>query len=212
MKRFILIYLPIICIAIAAIAKLKLTESIDALPKEYESSANFDPITKDNSIKSTEKKSDSQLHALQEQIEELNDKVNDLEDENNELNQEVRKERAAAQPTEDELRAQERQSNNKDVSKTEERNDLKENSRSKAADNAPVSTSYVPKYYKYKTSLNSNVKSHVILQKPKSSGRILYTLHYKYPVYVIERTNSKYYRVVIDGKRGYISKYSLNQK
>ena len=105
MKRFILIYLPIICIAIAAIAKLKLTESIDALPKEYESSANFDPITKDNSIKSTEKKSDSQLHALQEQIEELNDKVNDLEDENNELTQEVRKERAPAQPTEDEFRA-----------------------------------------------------------------------------------------------------------
>lgn len=210
MKRFILIYLPIICIALTASVKLMNDKSNDAYPIESESSANFDPITEDNSIKSLEKKADSQLQALQEQIEELNDKVNDLEDENNELTQEARKERAPKQPTEDELQARDRQSNDGNESQTVEGNVFLENS--KASNNVRAGTGYVPKYYKYKTSLNSNVKSPVILQKPKSNARILYTLHNKYPVYVIERTNSQYYRVVIDGKRGYISKYSLNQK
>jgi TonB family protein len=89
MKRFILIYLPIICITIAAGVKLMNKESYDAFRNESESSANFDPITKDNSIKSDEKKDDSQLQALQEQIEILSDKVGNLKDENNNLAAEI---------------------------------------------------------------------------------------------------------------------------
>ena len=89
MKRFILIYLPIICIAIAASVKLINKKSNDTSSIESESSANFDPITKVNSIKSTEKKDDSQLQALQEQIEELNDKVGSLKDENDNLAAEI---------------------------------------------------------------------------------------------------------------------------
>lgn len=72
--------------------------------------------------------------------------------------------------------------------------------------------SYVPQIYTYKTSFNSKTGSPVMLEKPKSGSRVLYNLDKNDPVYVIERTNSQYYRVVVDGKRGYVSKYTLNQK
>ena len=72
--------------------------------------------------------------------------------------------------------------------------------------------SYVPEIYTYKTSFNSKARSPVIFAQPKSSSRVLYNVDKNDPVYVIERTNSQYYRVVVDGKRGYVSKYTLNQK
>ena len=72
--------------------------------------------------------------------------------------------------------------------------------------------SYVPQIYTYKTRFNSKARSPVILAQPKSGSRVLYNVDKNDPVYVIERTNSQYYRVVIEGKRGYVSKYTLNQK
>ena len=200
MKRFILIYLPIICITIAAGVKLMNKESYDAFRNESESSANFDSTTKDNSIKSAEKKDDSQLQTLQEQIEELNDKVNDLKDENNELTQEVRKERA---PNHD----------NQNESSSLETKDETVTIITKPSNSTKVnSDSYVPMYYEYKTSFNSYYSSPVLLRDPKPTGEILFTLDKNDPVYVIARTNSQYYRVVVDGKRGYISKHLLNKK
>ena len=75
-----------------------------------------------------------------------------------------------------------------------------------------INESYVPQIYTFKTSFNSKARSPVILAQPKLGSRVLYNVDKNDPVYVIERTNSQYYRVVIDGKRGYVSKYTLNQK
>lgn len=83
---------------------------------------------------------------------------------------------------------------------------------SKGSSAPPVSQGYVPQIYEYKTSFNSKTDSPVLLGQPKSGSRVLYNLDKNDPVYVISRTNSQYYRVVVDGKRGYVSKYTLNQK
>ena len=90
--------------------------------------------------------------------------------------------------------------------------DANASSSSRGSSGPPVSRGYVPQIYEYKTSFNSKTGSPVLLKQPKSGSRVLYNLDKNDPVYVISRTNTQYYRVVVDGKRGYVSKYTLNQK
>jgi hypothetical protein len=90
--------------------------------------------------------------------------------------------------------------------------DAKDFNNSIGTSGLPVSSSKVPQVYVYKTSFNSKTGSPVLLEQPKSGSRVIINLNKNDDVYVIQRTNAQYYLVVVDGNRGYVSKYTLNQK
>ena len=85
MKRFLFIYLPIICIAVAALLKLNSGAIDHEVKNESESSVQIDSSLTEVPINTMPAQEDEELKALKEQIQQLNEKVSDLEKENDQL-------------------------------------------------------------------------------------------------------------------------------
>ena len=85
MKRFLLIYLPIICIAVAALLKLNSGAIDHEVKSESEPSPQIDSSLTDIPLKTIPTQEEEELKELKEQIQQLNEKVSDLEKENDQL-------------------------------------------------------------------------------------------------------------------------------
>ena len=85
MKRFLFIYLPIICIAVAALLKLNSGAIDHEVKNESEPPVQIDSSLTEVPINTMPAQEDEELKALKEQIQQLNEKVSDLEKENDQL-------------------------------------------------------------------------------------------------------------------------------
>ena len=85
MKRFLFIYLPIICIAVAALLKLNSGAIDHEVKNESEPPVQIDSSLTEVPLTTMPAQEDEELKALKEQIQQLNEKVSDLEKENDQL-------------------------------------------------------------------------------------------------------------------------------
>ena len=85
MKRFLFIYLPIICIAIAALLKLNSGAIDHEVKNESEPPVQLDSSLTEVPLNTMPAQEDEELKELKEQIQQLNEKVSDLEKENDQL-------------------------------------------------------------------------------------------------------------------------------
>lgn len=85
MKRFLYIYLPIICIAVAALLKLNSGTIDHEVKNESEPPVQIDSSLTEVPGNTIPAQEDEELKELKEQIQQLNEKVIDLENENDQL-------------------------------------------------------------------------------------------------------------------------------
>lgn len=85
MKRFLFIYLPIICIAVAALLKLNSGAIDHEVKNESEPPVQIDSSLTEVPLNTMPAQEDEELKTLKEQIQQLNEKVSDLEKENDQL-------------------------------------------------------------------------------------------------------------------------------
>ena len=85
MKRFLFIYLPIICIAVAALLKLNSGPIDHEVKNESEPPVQIDSSLTEVPLNTMPAQEDEELKELKEQIQQLNEKVSDLEKENDQL-------------------------------------------------------------------------------------------------------------------------------
>ena len=112
MKRFLFIYLPIICIAVAALLKLNSGAIDHEVKNESEPPVQIDSSLTDIPPNTMPTKEEEELKELKEQIQQLNEKVSDLEKENDQLTK-LKPEEESQKPqtsikTEDELLTEEK--------------------------------------------------------------------------------------------------------
>jgi TonB family protein len=85
MKRFLFIYLPIICIAVAALLKFNSGAIDHEVKNESEPPVQIDSSLTEIPLKTIPTQEEEELKELKEQIQQLNEKVSDLEKENDQL-------------------------------------------------------------------------------------------------------------------------------
>lgn len=85
MKRFLFIYLPIICIAVAALLKLNSGAIEHEVKNESQPPVLTDSSLTEVPLNTIPAQEDEELKELKEQIHQLNEKVSDLEKENDQL-------------------------------------------------------------------------------------------------------------------------------
>ena len=99
MKRFLFIYLPIICIAVAALLKLNSGAIEHEVKNESQPPVLTDSSLTEVPLNTIPAQEDEELKELKEQIQQLNEKVSDLEKENDQLTRTSNSEKEAKSKT-----------------------------------------------------------------------------------------------------------------
>ena len=85
MKRFLFIYLPIICIALAALLKLNSSATDNEVINQPEGHTEIDSSLSNIPVNGDREQQDEELKELKDQIQKLNKKMSDLEKEKDQL-------------------------------------------------------------------------------------------------------------------------------